>query len=153
MSAHEALEVFSDVEGISAKLGILQDVGLGYLILGQSTATLSGGEAQRLRLAKEILKTGGGRVLYLFDEPTTGLHPHDAGMLLHVFDRFVKRGSSVIVIEHNAEMIAEADWVIELGPEGGVEGGEIIASGTPEEIIKISSSHTGKLMAQLLLKK
>lgn len=147
LSVDEALELFEGEESIRSKLQILQDVGLGYLGLGQSTATLSGGEAQRLKLAKE-LSTGGGRnVLYLFDEPTTGLHPHDANRLINIFDRLVKMGNSIIVIEHNTEMILESDWIIDLGPEGGKQGGEIVAQGTPEDIMKNPRSYTGKALA------
>lgn len=147
LSVDEAMELFAGEDSITSKLQILQDVGLGYLGLGQSTITLSGGEAQRLKLAKELSKSNTGKVLYLFDEPTTGLHPHDADRLITVFDRLVKLGNSVIVIEHNAEMILEADWVIDLGPEGGNEGGEIVATGTPEEIMKHPRSHTGKVLS------
>ena len=147
----EASELFSGEQNIVSKLKILQDVGLGYLGLGQSTATLSGGEAQRLKLAKELSGSGKGQAMYLFDEPTTGLHPHDAGRLIGVFDRLVKLGNSVIVIEHNAEVILESDWVIDLGPEGGNEGGEIIAQGTPEEIMKKANSATGKVLSGLLI--
>lgn len=149
LSVDEALELFAGEENIVTKLLILRDVGLGYLSLGQATSTLSGGEAQRLKLAKELQASAGGRVLYLFDEPTTGLHPHDAGRLVTVFDRLVKLGNSVVVIEHNAEMILESDWVIDLGPEGGNEGGQIVAQGTPEEIMKNSCSYTGKVLSRL----
>lgn len=152
MSINQAIDLFSDELSIVEKLRVLQDVGLGYLILGQSTATLSGGEAQRLKLAKELMKAGNGRVLYLFDEPTNGLHPHDVGRLINIFDRLVTRGNSVIVIEHHAEMIAEADWVIDLGPEGGNEGGKIIAQGSQEEIIKSPNSYTGKILSNLLVR-
>lgn len=148
LSIDEAFVLFADEESIRAKLKVLQDVGLGYLSLGQSAATLSGGEAQRLKLAKELSRSSGGKVLYLFDEPTTGLHPHDAGRLINVFDRLVRLGNSVVVIEHNADMILEADWVIDLGPEGGNEGGEIIAQGTPEEIMKNTRSATGEVLVR-----
>lgn len=148
-SIDDALELFREDGKIASKLRILQDVGLGYLALGQSTATLSGGEAQRLKLARELSANTSGKVLYLFDEPTTGLHPHDAGRLMGIFDRLVKQGNSVVVIEHNAEMILESDWVIDLGPEGGAEGGEIIAQGTPEEIMQNPCSHTGKVLSGL----
>ncbi len=149
LSIDEAAELFANEKHIAAKLRILQDVGLGYLGLGQSTATLSGGEAQRLKLAKELATGAGGRVLYLFDEPTTGLHPQDAGRLVTVFDRLVKLGNSVVVIEHHPEMILESDWVIDLGPEGGNEGGEVVAQGTPEEIMHNPSSSTGKTLSSL----
>ncbi len=146
LSVDEAMELFAGQESIASKLQILQDVGLGYLGLGQSTATLSGGEAQRLKLAKELSTGGGGNVLYLFDEPTTGLHPHDANRLIKIFDRLVKLGNSIIVIEHNLEMIMESDWIIDLGPEGGKQGGEIVAQGTPEDIMRNSRSFTGKVL-------
>lgn len=149
LSIDEAVELFTGEAGIIRKLRILQDVGLGYLSLSQSTATLSGGEAQRLKLAKELCTSNSGKVLYLFDEPTTGLHPHDAERLVNVFDRLVKLGNSVVVIEHNTEMILESDWVIDLGPEGGRDGGEIIAEGTPEEIIRSPRSHTGRVLSRL----
>lgn len=149
LSIDEALELFSGRESIALKLKILQDVGLGYLSLGQSTSTLSGGEAQRLKLAKELSVSTGGRTMYLFDEPTTGLHPHDADRLISIFDRLVKLGNSVVVIEHNAEMILESDWVIDLGPEGGNQGGEIIAQGTPEEIMRNPRSFTGEILSKI----
>jgi excinuclease ABC subunit A len=149
LSVDEAITLFHDEISILSKLKVLQDVGLGYLGLGQATTTLSGGEAQRLKLAKEISGSPSGRVLYLFDEPTTGLHPHDAGRLLHIFDRLVAMGHSVVVIEHNTEMIMESDWVIDLGPEGGAGGGEVIAQGTPEEIIQNPRSFTGKCCLSL----
>ncbi len=149
LSIDEALNLFNEENNIVTKLQILRDVGLGYLSLGQSTATLSGGEAQRLKLAKELSSGAGGRVLYLFDEPTSGLHPHDANRLVKVFDRLVKNGNSIVVIEHNPEMIMESDWVIDLGPEGGNEGGEIIARGTPNDIMENLSSYTGRVLSQL----
>ncbi len=151
LSIDEALVLFADEENIRSKLKVLQNVGLGYLSLGQSATTLSGGEAQRLKLAKELSRNTGGKVLYLFDEPTTGLHPHDAGRLINVFDRLVRLGNSVIVIEHNVEMILASDWVIDLGPEGGSEGGKIITQGTPDEIMRNSNSATGKVLSGLLL--
>ncbi len=149
LSIDEAVELFSGKKDILSKLKILQEVGLGYLGLGQSTATLSGGEAQRLKLAKELSGSSGVKAMYLFDEPTTGLHPHDAGRLVNIFDRLVRLGNSVVVIEHNAEMILESDWVIDLGPEGGNEGGEIVAQGTPEEIMMNPRSCTGKVLSEL----
>ena len=152
LSIDEAMELFSGEKSIISKLQILQEVGLGYLGLGQSTTTLSGGEAQRLKLAKELSTSSGGRVLYLFDEPTTGLHPHDAGRLIRIFDRLVKLGNSVVVIEHNPETILESDWVIDLGPEGGKDGGEIVAQGTPEDIMRNVNSHTGKVLSGIYKK-
>ncbi len=151
LSVDEALELFVGEASIRSKLQVLQDVGLGYLSLGQSAATLSGGEAQRLKLAKELSRNSTGKALYLFDEPTTGLHPHDAGRLINVFDRLVSLGNSVIVIEHNVEVILASDWVIDLGTEGGNQGGKIVAQGTPEEIMNNTSSVTGKVLSGLLL--
>lgn len=153
LSIEEALVLFAEEENIYAKLKVLQEVGLSYLGLGQSAATLSGGEAQRLKLAKELARSSNGKVLYLFDEPTTGLHPHDAGRLLNVFDRLVRMGNSVIVIEHNTDMILASDWVIDLGPEGGNEGGKIVAQGTPEDIMKNPLSITGRTLVRLLQNK
>lgn len=152
LSIDEAFVLFAEEESIRSKLKVLQDVGLGYLSLGQSTTTLSGGEAQRLKLAKELSRNSNGKVMYLFDEPTTGLHAHDAGMLINVFDRLVRLGNSVVVIEHNAEMILESDWLIDLGPEGGSEGGEIIAQGTPKEIMENPRSFTGKVLSGFHIK-
>jgi excinuclease ABC subunit A len=150
MSIDEALVLFADEENIVLKLKVLKDVGLGYLGLGQSAATLSGGEAQRLKLAKELSRQSSGRVMYLFDEPTTGLHPHDADRLMRVFDRLVRLGNSVVVIEHNPDVILSSDWVIDLGPEGGNEGGRIIAQGTPEELISNLNSVTGAVLSRLV---
>lgn len=149
LSIDEAKIVFAEEKSLSNKLQVLQDVGLGYLGLGQSTSTLSGGEAQRLKLAKELQEGIGGKTLYLFDEPTTGLHPHDSCKLINIFDRLVKLGNSVVVIEHNTNIILESDWVIELGPEGGNEGGKVISTGTPDEIMKNPLSHTGKILYDL----
>lgn len=148
LSIDEAFSLFEAEESIRTKLKVLQDVGLGYLGLGQSTATLSGGEAQRLKLAKELSRSSSGKVMYLFDEPTIGLHPHDAMKLINIFDQLVRLGNSVVIIEHNIDMILASDWVIELGPEGGNEGGKIIAQGTPEEIMKNVCSATGKVLAR-----
>ena len=135
LSIDDAAILLGGERNIRKKLQILQDVGLGYLGLGQSTSTLSGGEAQRLKLAKELAKSNSEKVLYLFDEPTVGLHPHDVERLIGVFDRLVKRGNSVVVIEHNRNVLLAADWIIVLGPEGGNRGGHLIASGTPAEIV------------------
>lgn len=146
LSIEEALTLFTEEENIKSKLSVLCDVGLGYLSLGQSTSTLSGGEAQRLKLAKELSKRNGDHLMYLFDEPSTGLHPHDADKLISIFDRLVKLGNSVIVIEHNPELIMASDWVIDLGPEGGYEGGLIVAQGTPEELMKQADTATGKVL-------
>ena len=148
LSVDEALTLFSEELNIASKLRVLQNVGLGYLSLGQSAATLSGGEAQRLKLARELSKSTSGKVMYLFDEPTTGLHPQDASRLINVFAQLVSMGNSVIVIEHNTDLILASDWVIDLGPEGGNEGGELVAQGTPEDIIKVKNSATGKILLE-----
>ena len=136
LSIDDAAILLEGERNIRKKLQILQDVGLGYLGLGQSTSTLSGGEAQRLKLAKELAKSNSEKVLYLFDEPTVGLHPHDVERLIGVFDRLVKMGNSVVVIEHNQNVLLAADWIFVLGPEGGNHGGHLIAAGTPEEILE-----------------
>ena len=128
----------------------LSDVGLGYIQLGQSAVTLSGGEAQRVKLSLELSKRDTGRTLYILDEPTTGLHFHDIGLLLHVLHRLRDAGNTVVVIEHNLDVIKTADWVIDLGPEGGDGGGEIVAQGTPEAIAAIPASHTGRYLKSAL---
>jgi excinuclease ABC subunit A len=128
----------------------LVDVGLGYVRLGQSATTLSGGEAQRVKLATELQRRATGRTIYVLDEPTTGLHFEDVRKLLLVLNSLVDRGNTVIVIEHNLDVIRCADWIIDLGPEGGSGGGTIVAEGTPEQVAKNKSSHTGKFLAELL---
>jgi len=150
MTVHQALEFFEVVPQIASKLQTLQDVGLGYLRLGQSATTLSGGEAQRIKLAKELSRRATGRTLYLLDEPTTGLHFADIKKLLDVLDRLVARGNTIIVIEHNLDVIKTADWIIDLGPEGGDRGGRVIAEGTPEAVAKIRESHTGAYLRRTL---
>lgn len=150
LSIDEAALLFKEEQEIWKKLKVLQDVGLGYLGLGQSATTLSGGEAQRLKLAKELAKPTGSHILYLFDEPTCGLHPKDANHLIGVFQRLVKMGNSVIVIEHNPEVILSSDWVIDLGPEGGNYGGNIIVQGTPETVINCETSATGKILKKFV---
>jgi excinuclease ABC subunit A len=132
LSVDEAAAILVNERCILERLRILQDVGLGYLGFGQSTSTLSGGEAQRLKLAKELAKGGAGKALYLFDAPTVGFHPQDADRLIGVFDRLGEKGNSVIVIEHNLRVLLATDWIIDLGPEGGNRGGSIIAVGTPK---------------------
>lgn len=149
LSIDEAAALFEQESEIIKKLKVLQEVGLGYLGLGQSATTLSGGEAQRLKLAKELSRQPGGQILYLFDEPTCGLHPQDTNRLIGVFRRLVQRGSSVIVAEHNPEVIRSSDWVLDLGPEGGNYGGQIVVQGTPEEVKKHPDSATGSILAQL----
>jgi excinuclease ABC subunit A len=126
------------------------DVGLGYLQLGQPATTLSGGEAQRVKLAKELGRRGGGRALYLLDEPTTGLHPADTARLLALLQRLVDAGNTVMVVEHNLDIIKGADWVVDLGPEGGMAGGRIIAEGTPEQVAATSGSYTGACLRDAL---
>ncbi|EQD39714.1 excinuclease ABC subunit A, partial [mine drainage metagenome] len=132
------------------KLETLIAVGLGYLKLGQAATTLSGGEAQRVKLAKELSRRDTGNTLYILDEPTTGLHFHDIEQLLDVLHQLVEHGNTVIVIEHNLDVIKTADWVVDLGPEGGAGGGRIIASGTPEQVAATAGSHTGEYLARLL---
>jgi len=150
MTVNQAAEFFNAVPAIRRKLTLLQDVGLGYLQLGQPATTLSGGEAQRIKLSRELSKRSTGRTVYVLDEPTTGLHFDDVGKLLGVLSRLVDGGNTVIVIEHNLEVIKTADWIIDLGPEGGDAGGEIVASGTPEQIAKNKTSHTGKFLKPVL---
>ncbi|MFO8062653.1 MAG: excinuclease ABC subunit UvrA [bacterium] len=143
MTVDSALKHFSEIRRISKRLKLLQDVGLGYIRLGQPATSLSGGEAQRIKLAKELSKQSTGRTLYLLDEPTTGLHPYDIKMLLGVLDRLVRKGNTLVVIEHNLDVIRSADRVIDLGPDGGESGGMIVAEGTPEEIEESADSYTG----------
>ena len=142
MSVREALEFFKNIPKINRKLKLLNEVGLGYIKIGQSATTLSGGEAQRIKLAKELSKIATGRTLYILDEPTTGLHFEDVKLLLKVLNRLVDKGNTVIVIEHNMEVIKCGDWIIDLGPEGGEHGGEVVCSGRPEEITKVKKSYT-----------
>ena len=144
MTVEDSLEFFDSIPSIKKKLETLMDVGLGYIKLGQQATTLSGGEAQRVKLAKELSKSALNHTLYILDEPTTGLHMFDVKLLLKVLRRLRDNGNTVVVIEHNMDVIKTSDWVIDLGPEGGADGGEIIASGTPEDLVKIKLSHTGK---------
>jgi excinuclease ABC subunit A len=150
MSVHQALEFFGAVPQVKAKLQTLYDVGLGYIRLGQAATTLSGGEAQRIKLSKELSKRATGRTLYLLDEPTTGLHFDDIKKLLAVLDRLVEQGNTVIVIEHNLDVIKTADWIIDLGPEGGDAGGYLLVEGTPEAAAKSAQSHTGAFLRDIL---
>ncbi|MBJ3775122.1 excinuclease ABC subunit UvrA [Acuticoccus mangrovi] len=150
MTVEEGCEFFSAVPSVRDKLKTLNEVGLGYIRIGQQATTLSGGEAQRIKLAKELSKRATGRTLYILDEPTTGLHFHDVAKLLEVLHQLVDTGNTVVVIEHNLEVIKTADWVIDLGPEGGDGGGEIVAAGKPEQIAKTARSHTGHFLAELL---
>jgi excinuclease ABC subunit A len=150
MTVDEALEFFDAVPSIKHKLQTLSDVGLGYIHLGQSATTLSGGEAQRVKLATELSRRDTGQTFYILDEPTTGLHFEDVRLLLHVLHRLVDRGNAVVVIEHNLEVVKTADWIIDLGPEGGNAGGRIVAEGTPEDVAGNPVSHTGRFLADLL---
>jgi excinuclease ABC subunit A len=166
LTVKEALKFFAEVPKLTEKLRVLDEVGLGYLRLGQSATTLSGGEAQRMKLAahlqpaaREVGRPGGGRpdeirrrrrLLYIFDEPTTGLHFDDVSKLLAAFRRLIDAGGSILVIEHNLEVIKTADWVIDLGPEGGARGGKIVGVGPPEAIAKVAGSYTGKYLVRLL---
>ena len=150
MTVEEGVEFFAAVPAVRDKLVTLNQVGLGYIKVGQQATTLSGGEAQRVKLAKELSKRSTGRTLYILDEPTTGLHFHDVAKLLEVLHELVEQGNSVVVIEHNLEVIKTADWVIDLGPEGGDGGGEIVAEGTPEDVVKEKRSYTGQFLKELL---
>ena len=150
MTVEEASEFFSEIFQITDVLNVLKDVGLGYIKLGQSATTLSGGEAQRIKLAKELAKPMARNVVFILDEPTTGLHFHDVKMLLHVLERIVEKGNTVILIEHNMHVIKTADYIIDMGPEGGERGGKIVAVGTPEEIVKNKHSYTGKYLKKYL---
>ena len=133
-----------------SKLLTLKHVGLGYIKIGQQATTLSGGEAQRIKLAKELSKRSTGRTLYILDEPTTGLHTHDIKKLLEILQAFVNTGNTVVVIEHNLDVIKTADWIIDMGPEGGADGGKVIAEGSPEKISTFDSSYTGKFLKNLI---
>jgi excinuclease ABC subunit A len=150
LTIDEASVFFHAIPSIYPKLEVLQDVGLGYLKLGQSATTLSGGEAQRLKLASELSRKATGRTLYLLDEPTTGLHFADIQKLLEVLLRLRNGGNTLIVIEHNLEVIKCADWIIDMGPEGGAAGGELVACGTPDEVSEHPSSHTGFWLRRVL---
>ncbi len=150
LTVDEALDVFSAVPTLQRKLATLAAVGLGYIRLGQSATTLSGGEAQRVKLSLELSRRGTGRTLYILDEPTTGLHFHDIALLLHVLNQLVDAGNTVVVIEHNLDVIKTADWVVDMGPEGGGGGGYIVASGTPEQVAAHPESHTGRYLRRLL---
>jgi len=152
MTVEEALEFFAHIPPIKRKLQTLFDVGLGYIHLGQQATTLSGGEAQRVKLAAELSKVATGRTLYILDEPTTGLHFEDIKLLLGVLNRLVDKGNTVIVIEHNLDVIKTADWIIDLGPEGGDAGGRIVATGTPEQVAEVKESYTGQFIRRLLEK-
>ena len=150
MTVEDAVPFFENHPKISRKLQTLSDVGLGYVTLGQPATTLSGGEAQRVKLAAELHRRSNGRTFYILDEPTTGLHADDISRLLVVLKRLVENGDTVLVIEHNLDVIKTADYIIDLGPEGGERGGTIIATGTPEEVAEIPGSYTGKYLKPIL---
>lgn len=145
-SIQDSLHIFQEKAKIKTILELLVEIGLGYLKMGQSLTTLSGGEGQRLKLAKELIKQGTKSSLYLLDEPTTGLHPNDVDQLLKLLNRLVDAGNTVIMVEHNSQMISAADWIVDLGPEGGTEGGQILAEGTPDTIMKNKKSYTGQYL-------
>ena len=149
MTVDEAVDYFANIPKIYNKIKCLQDVGLGYIKLGQSSTTLSGGEAQRVKLATELSKRSTGRTLYILDEPTTGLHSYDVEKLLNILARLRDAGNTVIVIEHNLDVIKVADYIVDLGPEGGDGGGTVIASGTPEEVAKTQGSYTGEFLKKI----
>jgi excinuclease ABC subunit A len=150
LTVEDAVAVFENQPRIAQKLITLADVGLGYLHLGQSATTLSGGEAQRVKLATELSKRDTGRTLYILDEPTTGLHFEDVRVLLEVLHKLVEKGNTVLVIEHNLDVIKTADWIVDLGPDGGVGGGQLVASGTPEQVAAVAASYTGQFLAPVL---
>ena len=152
-TVEEALELFANIPQIKNTLACLNDVGLGYIQLGQSATTLSGGEAQRMKLSAELSRRATGKTLYILDEPTTGLHFADVSRLVQVLQRLADKGNTVLVIEHNLEVLKCADYIIDLGPEGGDKGGELVACGSPEELIKVKASHTARfLLAKLGLR-
>ena len=150
MTFNDALHFFEEIPYITEKLKMVVDVGLGYLHLGQSSTTLSGGEAQRIKLAAELIKKDTGKTFYILDEPTTGLHFEDIRILLKVLNKLVDKGNTVLVIEHNMDVIKTADWIIDLGPEGGLHGGEIIAQGTPQDIVEQGVGYTAQFLKNYL---
>jgi excinuclease ABC subunit A len=150
MTVDEASEFFAAIPAIQRKLDTLQDVGLGYIRLGQPAPTLSGGEAQRIKLSRELSKRATGSTLYVLDEPSVGLHAADVDKLIAVLNRLVDAGNTVIIIEHHPDIIKVADWIIDLGPEGGDAGGEVVAQGTPEQVAQVERSYTGQFLRGLL---
>lgn len=150
MTVEDGAEFFSAIPVIHRRLETLTQVGLGYIRLGQAATTLSGGEAQRVKLARELAKRDTGKTLYVLDEPTTGLHFHDIAKLLDILHELRNKGNTIVVIEHNLDVIKTADWVIDLGPEGGAGGGQIIAEGTPEQVAEVEISHTGRFLKPML---
>ncbi|MCK4554000.1 ATP-binding cassette domain-containing protein, partial [Candidatus Parcubacteria bacterium] len=150
MTVEEAMNFFKNIPNINQKLSTLYEVGLGYIKLGQSATTLSGGEAQRVKLATELSRKATGKTLYILDEPTTGLHFDDIKRLLHILNKLVEKGNTVLIIEHNLDVIKSVDWIIDLGPEGGDKGGEVIAVGAPQDVAKEKNSYTGRYLAKVL---
>ena len=150
MTVFEAVDFFKAIPSIKDKLAMLQDVGLDYIKIGQSATTISGGEAQRIKLSKELSRKPKGNTLYILDEPTTGLHFHDVAKLINILSDLVEKGNSVIVIEHNLDVIKSADWIIDMGPEGGDGGGKIVAEGKPDDLIKFKKSYTAKYLNEIL---
>ncbi|MBN4073589.1 excinuclease ABC subunit UvrA, partial [Mariprofundus ferrooxydans] len=150
MTVDEALEFFAAIPPLKNRLSTLQQVGLGYIQLGQSATTLSGGEAQRIKLSKELARKATGDTLYLLDEPTTGLHFHDVAKLLDVLHALVDRGNTMIVIEHNLDVIKTADWIVDMGPEGGDKGGQVVVAGTAKQVAACQASHTGFYLKSVL---
>ncbi len=150
MTVEEGLRFFSSIPRIARRLQTLQEVGLGYIKIGQPATTLSGGEAQRVKLAAELSKRPTGRTIYILDEPTTGLHIADVHKLIEVLQKLVDSGNTVVVIEHNLDLIKTADWIIDLGPEGGDNGGTIVAQGTPEQVADVKTSFTGQYLRKML---
>ena len=152
MTVEESVKFFENIPKLKNILSTLNEVGLGYIKLGQSSTTLSGGEAQRIKLATELSKRGTGRTLYILDEPTTGLHFADVQKLLDVLHKLVYAGNTVLIIEHNMDVIKTADWIIDLGPEGGAGGGKVVGFGTPEKIMTIENSYTGQFLRKHIYK-
>jgi excinuclease ABC subunit A len=150
MTVDDAVALFENVPPIRDRLRMLAEVGLGYIRVGQQATTLSGGEAQRVKLAKELARRATGQTLYILDEPTTGLHFEDVRKLLEVLHALVEQGNTVVVIEHNLEVIKTADWILDLGPDGGSGGGKVVAEGTPEKVARVKASHTARYLAPLL---
>ena len=150
MTVDEGCDFFENIPSVRSKLLTLKKVGLGYIKVGQQATTLSGGEAQRIKLAKELSKRSTGRTMYILDEPTTGLHAHDIKKLLEILQTFVNQGNTVVVIEHNLDVIKTADWIIDMGPDGGINGGQIIAEGSPEKVTEIGSSYTGNFLKNII---
>jgi excinuclease ABC subunit A len=150
MTVETAVDFFEPMPKIKQKLQTLMDVGLSYITLGQNATTLSGGEAQRIKLAKELSKLDTGQTLYILDEPTTGLHFHDIKQLLSVINRLRERENTIVIIEHNLDVIKTADWIVDLGPEGGDKGGCIVATGTPESVSQVKGSYTGQYLQSYL---